>query len=229
MSCDLRIALDGVRCLPHYRLVGRRRTQQHGPAEYGGQWRAKFVRESGKEHVLGAVGCLGFQARRLLIGQQCRPLLLKPRTLADITDVALDDRVLILLVDVANELYVDSPPIPVFQQQILVADGAVTLQPLHRFLVLLLVVEYAQLPQLLAQEVLARLAQQIEHASIYFDDPGGLGVKDQDAVVRRLEQPAIANLRSAKVFFRRAQLVLGPLPLGDFVGCRRLGLLRLLG
>jgi len=47
-------------------------------------------------------------------------------------------------------------------------------------------------------DVLARLAQQIEHAAVYFHDPGGLGVEDEDAVVRRLEQPPIPNLRLAQ-------------------------------
>ena len=68
-------------------------------------------------------------------------------------------------------------PVLRFERQVLVADVAVALQPVERRFALLDVAEQSDLPQLLADQFLERVAEEV--------DDEGIGVDDLSACRRR--------------------------------------------
>jgi hypothetical protein len=111
-------------------------------------------------------------------------------------------------IDVADKLHLYPPTVAGLQCHVFVADIPLLLQLRELGLVGEDVLEEAQLPDLLAEECLAREAQQLDQERIHIDDHSRFGIEDQDGVLGRLEEPAVADLR-------RAQRLLGPFPFGD--------------
>ena len=119
-----------------------------------------------------------------------------PFAIADIADVALDDVLTINVVGIADELHFGTASVAGFERQILIADVAVPLQPLERGFALLDVAEQTDLPKVLADQVRERIAEELDDERIGVDDRAAVAVENQDCVLRRLEQPAIAGLGS---------------------------------
>jgi hypothetical protein len=69
------------------------------------------------------------------------------------------------------------------------------LQRRHRCLGAFSILEDAEFPKLLSYEVFAGIAKQIKQVMIDVQHFGADGVKDEDAVVRRLKQAAVADFR----------------------------------
>ena len=127
------------------------------------------MREHRDEGVLGRVG-------RGQVDVPMRQIRLELLALRDVADVALDDGVLPLGVDVADELHVDLRAGLGLERQVFVADVALLLQLLHRGLAGLRVLEQADLPQLLAQQFGVFVAQQLVEERIGVRDAGALRI-----------------------------------------------------
>jgi hypothetical protein len=84
-----------------------------------------------------------------------------------------------------------------FHRHVLVADVSLLLQFQKVGLVDDEVLEESQLPDPFAQEHLARDTQQLDHVGIHVHHPPRPGIEDQNTVPGRLEEPAIAKLRSS--------------------------------
>ena len=119
--------------------------------------------------------------------------LLGPLAVGHVPDVALDDAMIADIVDVADELHVDAPPVVRLERQILVADVALLLQLPEGHLARLDVAKQADFPEFLPHQFAARVAKQSEQIRVGVEDLPGIGVQDQDAVLRRLEEPAVAR------------------------------------
>ena len=111
-------------------------------------------------------------------------------------------------IDITDEFHVDPPSVGGFKRQVFIADVFLPLQFRKVGLVGSDILENAQFPDSLAQELFARVSQQLDQKRIHVVDRPGLGIKDQDAVLGRFKQAAIANLRSNQCLFR-------PLAVGD--------------
>ena len=122
--------------------------------------------------------------------------------LGDVADAALDILPAVALIDGADEFHFNPPPGAGFQCQVLVADVFLLLQLREVLLVGDDVLEKPQLPDFLAQKFLMRETQQLDQEWIYIHDHPRPGIDDQDAVLGRFEEPAIADLRSAQRRFR---------------------------
>ena len=165
------------------------------PADDGVEGRAHLVAERGEEHVLGAVGVLGLHAQELLVGEVCVAFVLEAFAVGDVADVALDDRAVVLLIHVGDHLDGVLAAVAVEQRLILIPDRAAFLESFHGGLALGLVVEHADLPKLLADEMLARVVEQPEHERVDIGDSAALLVENEDAVVSGFEKAAIADFR----------------------------------
>ena len=126
--------------------------QEKSGIEDGSEGVTKLMAEHSQEFVLAAVQ-IG-QRRRLLPGQS-----LQTAAFGDVTNVALNDLVQVLPVDVADELDFDLLPASAFQGQILVANVALLLQFTVNGAALFDVSEQANLPKFLAHELIVRVAQ----------------------------------------------------------------------
>ena len=111
-----------------------------------------------------------------------------------VSDVALDDARVVFQVHVAHEL--DASPLVVLglERQILVADVLVPLElpegvPARRD-----VLERSDFPELPANELRARVTEQDLQEGVGVGDLPGLRVENQDAVLRRLEEPPVPDL-----------------------------------
>lgn len=62
----------------------------------------------------------------------------------------------------------------------------------------LLVLEQADFPQILTQQLMERVAKQLVHKRIGVSYFSGDGIQNEDAIMRRFEQTAVANFRSPK-------------------------------
>jgi hypothetical protein len=134
------------------------------------------------------------QVRDARIEKRCA--LLRPPALPDIPDVALDEASFIHEESVADKF--DFHLLTVFrlQRQALVANAVRTLQfresdfgggrPLER----------TDLPKFFSEEFLLRITEQILHERIGIHHLARLGVENQDAILRRLEQSAVVDFRS---------------------------------
>src|SRR5207248_1388877 len=65
------------------------------------------------------------------------------------------------------------------------------------------VLELTNLPESLADHIFERVVEQIEQKGIYIDYLAGVRVEDQNAVLRRFKQPAIAKLRCFQAKLQR--------------------------
>ena len=110
-------------------------------------------------------------------------------------------------VHVADELHLDAPAVVRPQRQILVADVPFLLERPERHLIRLDVVEQADLPQLLPDQLVAGVAEQGGQERVRVEHPSGHRVDQQDAVLGRLEQAAVADLGEGQGFG-------GPPPVG---------------
>ncbi len=189
---DLQQVVDEVGQLPHLPLddaagllldqvlLPLEPEEMHG-VEDGGQGVAELVREHCQELVLATMQ-VG-QRRRLRPG-----LALHPAPLRDVPDVALGHPPVAHRVEVADELDLHLLPALGPQGEVLVADVALRQELPVGGQARLLVVEQADLPELLAQEVLELVAEQPAHERVSLDDRPEGDVEDQDAVLGRLEQ-----------------------------------------
>ena len=182
--------LDAVQAIP----VAVQAQEKSG-IEDGSEGVTKFMAEHRQELILAAVQ-VG-ERRRLLLRQS-----LEAAAFGDVTDVALNDLVVVLSIDVADELDFDLVPACAFQRQILVADVALLLQFPVNGAALFDVSEQANLPKFLAQELIVRVAQQVRHERVGVDHFSGVGVEDQDAVLGHLEQPPIPDFGVLQGGFR---------------------------
>ena len=112
---------------------------------------------------------------------------------ADVADVALDDLVVVFLVDVADEFDGDVPAVVVEQREVFVADASDLKEPEHGGLVFRDIAEDADLPELLADEIGEGVPEELEHEAVGVDDFSRVGVEDENAVVRGFEEAAVAG------------------------------------
>ena len=112
----------------------------------------------------------------------------------DVADVALDDPPAVDEVDVADELDLGLASVVCLQRQVVVADVVVGLELGEGGLGGLGVLEGADLPELLADEIVTQVSRHLRHERVDVDDAAGARVEDQDAVLGRLEEAAISSL-----------------------------------
>ena len=111
---------------------------------------------------------------------------------ADVADVALDDGVVVFLVDVADEFDGDAAAGVISEGEVFVADVAVAHGVFHGAFTGLGVGKDADFPEFLADEMFFGEAEEVEDEGIDVFDFGGCGVEDEDAVVSGFEEPAVA-------------------------------------
>ena len=87
--------------------------------------------------------------------------------------------------------------VAVLQGQIIEANGSFFMQCLHGTLVGGLVTEDADFPEFLANEIFARVVEQLEHERVDVGDLAGGGIEDEDAVVGGFEEAAVADFGGA--------------------------------
>src|SRR5579862_8134984 len=112
----------------------------------------------------------------------------------DVANVALNDVLTIDLVCVADELDLGTGPSLGFEREILITDVAIRVQPFERRFALVDVVEQTDLPKLLPDELLERVAEQLDDEWVGVDDLAAVAVENQDGILCRLEEPPIAGL-----------------------------------
>ena len=163
------LTLDDAGGLLKYRVLDALQTipvavqaQEKNGIEDGGKGVAKFMAEHRQELIFAAVQ-VG-ERRRLLLCQS-----LQASAFGDVTDVALNDLVIVLRIDVADELDFDLLPASAFEGQVFIADVALLLQFPVGGLALLDMSEQTDLPQFLAQELIVREAQQGRHERVGVD------------------------------------------------------------
>ena len=140
--------LDALQTIP----VALQAQEKNG-IEDGGKRVAKFMAEHRQEFILAAVQ-VG-QRRRLLLRQS-----LQAAAFGDVTDVALNDLVMVLRIDVADELDFDLLPASAFQRQVFVADVALLLAVPGKRPGSPRCLGTGRSPKFLAQELIVRVAQQ---------------------------------------------------------------------
>ena len=116
-------------------------------------------------------------------------LLLGPLPRGDVADVALDDHLVVDVIDVADELHFHVPSILGFERQILVPDIPLLLQFSKRGPARVDVPEQADIPEVLAQQFGARIAQQVQQERVRVGNRPGVRIEDEDAILGRLEEP----------------------------------------
>ena len=98
--------------------------------------------------------------------------------------------------------------VPAFERQIFVADFVLPFQLLDHFLARGFIFEQTDLKQLLPDQLIIRVTEQFRHERIGVGDFASRGIEQEDAVMRRFKEPAVAD-------FRNAHLILGPSAPGD--------------
>ncbi len=160
----------------------------------GGERITKLVRQHREELVLAAM-----QVRH---GLGLHPRALQLAALTDVPNVALDDGPVIHLVDVADELDLHAAAVPILERQVVIANVTAVLKLAEGALARAFVLEQTDLPQLLAVQLVPRVAQHFGNEWIGVGDLAGRGVENQNAVPRRLEQASIAKLGVPKLGLR---------------------------
>ena len=122
------------------------------------------------------------------------PLRLRPPAVGDVANVALDHLPAIHVIDIADELHLDRPSLTGLQRQMIVADVSLLLQLGKLLLVGDQIPEEAHFPELLPEKFLLGEAQQVDQEGVRILDHPGLDIENKDAVLRRLEEPAVAAL-----------------------------------
>ena len=138
----------------------------------------------------------------MLLQQQSLPLPLDLLALADIANVALIYDLAIFVIAIGNEFHRRRPSIAVHQRQVFVPDITMLMQFAHRVFARFDILENADLPKLLAQEVLTRMAQQIGQKTVDVNNAAAFGIEDQNPILRCLEETPIAPLRKSQFVFR---------------------------
>ncbi len=64
------------------------------------------------------------------------------------------------------------------------------------------VLEQPDFPEFLAQQLVERVAQQVAQERVRVDNLAGVAIEDQDRILGRLKEPAVANLGSPQCDFR---------------------------
>ena len=126
-------------------------------------------------------------------GQRCLHLPAR----RDVTDVALDDVLAVFGIHVADELYGDPLAFPGLQGQVLIADIFLVLQLLKGLLGGRHVLEGTDLPQFIADHLVVGVSQQVLEVGVGLHDLPAVRVQEQNAILRRLKEPAVANLGGA--------------------------------
>jgi hypothetical protein len=115
----------------------------------------------------------------------------------DVPDVALDEALVVGHVDVADEADVDPAAVSRFERQILVGDVVHRLELVEGFLGCDDVAERAEVPDLLAEEIAALVAEQLGEIRVDVDHLAAVGLQDQDAILGGLEDAPVAQLGCA--------------------------------
>ncbi len=182
---------DRARLLLDQVLVALLQTHQLQGIEDRRQRIAQLVREHGQELVLAAVEVGHGDA--LLPG-----LPLEPAAHGDVADIALNDVAGVRAVGVADELHLHVGAAARLERQVLVADVAGLPQLPEGRLAGSDVIEQADLPEFLAQQLVVAVPEQRLDEGIGVDDPAARRVEDQDAVLGRLEEPPVAHFAGAQ-------------------------------
>src|SRR4030095_7733226 len=167
------------------------RAQEWDCRTNGRQRVAQFVAEHGEEFVLAPV----------FIGQ--RTVLVAQTALPDAAYIALRHQTAVFAVHVAHELDGNRFTRGAVQRQMIVLNVTFTAQLSECGLVFPDVLEEADLPEFLADEVTALEPDQLGDIGIGVGDLAIVGIEDEDAVLGGLEQFSVADFGSAH------------LPLGD--------------
>src|SRR5664280_1766488 len=123
-------------------------------------------------------------------------------------DTALNHLALAHRIEIADELYINVPPVRGLQRHIFIANVLLLSQFQEVGFVCHDALEEPQVPDMLPQELLAGEPQHLGQERIHVHDHAGVCIQDQNAVLGSLEQTAVASLRSR-------QLLLRLLALGD--------------
>src|SRR6185312_1075443 len=121
-------------------------------------------------------GIAGIDGNRAEIEQHAKTffagdqLLFKLLAFGDVTKLALDDLVPVLIVEIADEFHVAALAVPGFDRQVIVVDDVLRFQPVNSLTTGVLVLEQADLPQLFFDQFLSGIPEQ-------FDDEG-IGIGD---------------------------------------------------
>ena len=127
--------------------------------------------------------------------------LLAPR---DLPDIALDHPLVVDEKHRADTLDVDVLAGGSLERQIFVADAALVLQFEEGDLRRRDVLDPADLPELLPQDIGTSMAKHRHHEGIDVHDSAGVRVEDQDAVLRGLKDPSVARFRGLHLGFPRS-------------------------
>src|ERR1700730_3525555 len=124
--------------------------------------------------------------------------LLHFRAGADVADIALDDVLAIDQINVTDELDLDVLSAPRDQGKVFIADILIVLQLLEGLFVCGDILELADFPELESDDFPKLVVQKIEQKRICIDDLARLAIENQDSVLRRFEQSAIAQFGSTQ-------------------------------
>jgi hypothetical protein len=113
--------------------------------------------------------------------------------LGDVADVALDDAAAVLIVEIGHDFNFLMLPVPAFERQVFVANLVHSLQHLEHFPRRGLVFEQSDFIEFLPDQTVMRIAQHPGHERIGLDDFTGAGVEEENSVVRRFKEPAVAD------------------------------------
>src|ERR1017187_1457030 len=165
------------------------------------QRRAQIVGDGITERLQLLVG--GLQLRRafgdpLLEGfVEPADFSFRPFALRDVADVALDEPLLVHEIGVADELDLDLLPVFRLQWQTFVANPVCVVQFGERDFGSPRALEGTDFPQFLSQKFFLRIAEQIFHERTGVHHLPGVGVENEDAVLRRFKQPPVTEFGGA--------------------------------
>src|SRR5262249_20294774 len=127
--------------------------------------------------------------------------------LGDVADVGLDDRTTIFLVEVGDHFNFKSLARFGLKRQVFVADETFLPPPSDRGLALLLVSQQAYFKYLLADQLLARVTEQLSNEGIGVGDPARVAVENQYPIPGGFKEPPVTMLALAqRLIGRRREL-----------------------
>jgi hypothetical protein len=116
----------------------------------------------------------------------------------DVADIALNHFYVTCLIQVADKLHGNLAAVFRFQRQVFVADIPVLLQSLQHGLIGHEVFERANFSDRLADHFPVRITQEFDQERIHISDASRVNVQNQDAILRRFEQPPITKFGGAE-------------------------------